>query len=125
MENSDIHFCQECHNMTFIYLGEDKKLIHYCKACETSEPFTEESPCIYSMDFRKFDTSEIINQNKFITHDITLPKIEGNPNIKCTNDECISIKENMESSVTYIKYDAENMKYIYICNHCGQKWRNN
>tara|TARA_B100000949_G_C13985992_1_gene327160 strand:+ start:101 stop:436 length:336 start_codon:yes stop_codon:yes gene_type:complete len=111
--------------MTFIYLGEDKKLIHYCKACDTSEPFTEESPCIYSMDFRKFDTSEIINQNKYITHDITLPKIEGNPNIKCTNDECISIKENMESSVTYIKYDAENMKYIYICNHCGQKWKNN
>ena len=124
MENSDIHFCQECHNMTFICV-DSGTLIHYCKACETSEPFTEESPCIYSMEFRKFDTSEIINQNKFITHDITLPKIEGNPNIKCTNDECISIKENMESSVTYIKYDAENMKYIYICNHCGQKWRNN
>ena len=50
--------------------------------------------------------------------DIALPKIEGNPNIKCTNDECISIKENMESSVTYIKYDAENMKYIYLCLDC-------
>ena len=93
MENSDIHFCQECHNMTFICV-DSGTLIHYCKACETSEPFTEESPCIYSMEFRKFDTSEIINQNKFITHDITLPKIEGNPNIKCTNAECISVTDN-------------------------------
>ena len=127
MENSDIHFCQECHNMTFIYLDEDKNLIHYCKACERSEPFTEESlqKPIYSMDFRKFDTSAVINRNKYITQDITLPKIEGNPNIKCTNEECISIKEKQASSVTYIKYDAEEMKYIYICNHCGQKWKNN
>ena len=71
------------------------------------------------------DISEVHNTNKYITHDITLPKIEGNPNIKCVNDECISVKEGKESSITYIKYDLENMKYIYICNHCGQKWKNN
>ena len=126
MENSDIHFCQECHNMTFICV-DSGTLIHYCKACETSAPFTEESlrKPIYSMDFRKFDTSEVINRNKYITQDITLPKIEGNPNIKCTNAECISVTDNEPSSVTYIKYDTEEMKYIYICNHCGQKWRNN
>ena len=28
-----------------------------------------------------------------------------NENIKCTNDECISILEDKESSITYIKYD--------------------
>jgi len=125
MENSDIHFCQECHNMTFICV-DSGTLIHYCKACETSEPFTEESlqKPIYSMDFRKFDTSEVINRNKYITQDITLPKIEGNPNIKCTNPECLRTQKE-PSSVTYIKYDPEEMKYIYICNHCGQKWRNN
>ena len=124
MEHSDCHFCQECHNMTFIYLDENKKLIHHCKACSKSEPFQDESPCIYSMDFRVFDTSEVINRNKYITQDITLPKIENNPNVKCTNEECESIKGDTNSSVTYIKYDAENMKYIYICNHCGQKWNN-
>ena len=125
MENSDVHFCQECHNMTFIYLDENKELIHYCKACSKSESFQDESLCIYSMDFREFDTSEVINRNKYITQDITLPKIENNPNIKCTNEECKSIEGDINSSVTYIKYDAENMKYIYICNHCGQKWKNN
>ena len=103
---------------------EDKNLIHYCKACQKSELFKGKNNCIYSIDFREYNNSEYINHNKYITHDITLPKIEGNINIKCTNEECESIKEDKSSSVTYIKYDSENMKYIYICNYCGQKWKN-
>ena len=125
MENSEIHFCGECQNMTYLYLDEDKKLIHHCKACSKSESFIGENKCIYSVDFRKYDKSESINHNPYITHDVTLPKIEGNSNIKCTNDECETIIEGKESSITYIKYDLEDMKYIYICNHCGQKWKNN
>ena len=124
MENSDIHFCLECHNMTFIYLNEEQDLIHYCEACSKSEPFTRENACIHTTSVNKYDNSESINYNKYITHDITLPKIEGNSNIKCTNEECESIKEDKNSSVTYIKYDSDNMKYIYICNYCGQKWKN-
>ena len=125
MEDSDIHFCSECYNLTFIYLNEDKQLIHHCKSCSKSEPFTGDNPCINSINFKTYDIAESINHNQYITHDITLPHINGNHNIKCTNQECISIKENKESSVTYIKYDPENMKYIYICNYCGQKWKNN
>lgn len=124
MENSDIHFCSECHNMTFIYLNEEQNLIHYCEACSKSESFTSENACIHTTSVNKYDNSESINYNKYITHDITLPKIEGNSNIKCTNEECESIKEDKNSSVTYIKYDSDNMKYIYICNYCGQKWKN-
>ena len=124
MEDSDIHFCSECHNMTFIYLNEEQDLIHYCEACSKSEPFTSENACIHTTSINKYDNSESINYNKYITHDITLPKIEGNSNIQCTNEECESIKEDKSSSVTYIKYDSENMKYIYICNYCGQKWKN-
>tara|TARA_B100001123_G_C15065011_1_gene929181 strand:- start:583 stop:960 length:378 start_codon:yes stop_codon:yes gene_type:complete len=124
MENSDIHFCSECHNMTFIYLNEEQDLIHYCEACSKSESFTSENACIHTTSINKYDNSESINYNKYITHDITLPKIEGNSNIQCTNEECESIKEDKSSSVTYIKYDSENMKYIYICNYCGQKWKN-
>ncbi len=124
MNHSDIHFCKECNNMTYIYI-QDEKLIHYCKACSKSEPFESDTPCIYSINVFNYDMSESINNNKYITHDITLPKIEGNINIQCTNEKCESIKESKESSVTYIKYDSENMKYIYICNYCGQKWTNN
>jgi|TARA_B110000208_G_C11659050_1_gene390917 DNA-directed RNA polymerase subunit M/transcription elongation factor TFIIS len=125
MNNSEIHFCKECQNMTYLYLDEEQNLIHHCKACQQSEPFTGKDNCIYSVEFREYDNSEYINNNKYITHDVTLPKIENNDNIKCPNDECPTITGTKESSVTYIKYDLENMKYIYTCNHCSQKWKTN
>ncbi len=124
MEDSETHFCKECDNMTYLYLDEDKNLIHHCKACLTSEPYSKNDNCIYSIHFKKYDNSEFINNNEYITHDITLPKIKNNPNIKCPNPECVSITDSEECDITYIKYDMENMKYIYICNHCGQKWKN-
>jgi len=111
--------------MTFLYTDEGKNLIHHCKACMYSEPYLKKNNCIYSIKFKKYDNSEYINSNPYVTHDITLPKIKNNPNIKCVNPECISITESKECDITYIKYDMENMKYIYICNHCGQKWKNN
>ena len=32
-------------------------------------------------------------------------------------------KGEVESDVIYLKYDAINMKYLYICNVCDTKWR--
>lgn len=125
MDNSETHFCKQCQNMTFLYTDESKNLIHHCKACLYSEPYLKKNNCIYSIQFKKYDNSEYINSNPYVTHDITLPKIKNNPNIKCVNPECKSITENKACDITYIKYDMENMKYIYICNHCGQKWKNN
>ena len=125
MDDSETHFCKQCQNMTFLYTDESKNLIHHCKACMYSEPYLKKNNCIYSIQFKKYDNSEYINSNPYVTHDITLPKIKNNPNIKCVNPECISITETKECDITYIKYDMENMKYIYICNHCGQKWKNN
>ena len=88
MEDSEIHFCSECQNMTFLYLDQEKKLIHYCKACEKIEHFNGKNNCIYSIEYKKYDKSEYINHNPYITQDVTLPIIEGNINIKCTNPEC-------------------------------------
>ncbi len=124
MNNSEIHFCSSCHNLTRFYLNDDKELIHYCKSCNKSEKFESDGACIHSISFNEMDTSEVINENKYITHDITLPSIEGNTNIRCINPECESIQGDKLSSLKYIKYDSENMKYIYICNYCGQKWKN-
>ena len=72
----------------------------------------------------EMDNSQIINENKYITHDLTLPTIQNNVNIKCVNPKCDSIVNKKQSSIKYIKYHYDNMKYIYICNYCGQKWNN-
>lgn len=124
METSGINFCQECHNMTFIHETEDKSLVHVCKVCGFSEDFKNKSPCIYSARFSKFDVSTFLNQNKYITHDKTLPSIKNNANITCPNDECLTNTEHVEKSFKYIKYDEDQMKFLYVCEGCGQCWTN-
>ena len=29
------------------------------------------------------------------------------------------------TNIKYIKYDYDNIKYLYICQSCNQKWTNN
>ena len=118
----EINFCNDCDNMMFLYTDEDDQLYHGCKACGNIEHMLpDSSKCVYNNSQLQIDKSEIINTNEYITHDITLPSITSNKNIKCMNSDC----DAEETKITYIKYDNENMKYLYICNHCGHKWKNN
>ena len=47
--------------------------------------------------------------------DPTLPRLY---NIQCPNDEC-----KTENGVIYIRYDSDNLKYLYICVDCDTKWK--
>ena len=122
--DKEIHFCNNCFNLTSLHSNEEGKLIHHCKNCGTNEDYENNGDCIFSMDFRKIDKSEIINSNQYITHDRTIPTIKNNINLKCPNEECSTNVEGGEKSFKYVKYDSEDIKYIYICQSCGQKWTN-
>ena len=91
------------------------------KICGNKQDINKNESCVYKTNY-DIDISNILNTNKNISNDITLPKIKNNPNIKCINTECTST--NKESSITYIKYDEDNMKYLYICDNCGKSWTN-
>ena len=121
----NVHFCERCDNLTGIYIKEeDNTLIHHCSSCNLSYPFEPEERCIYKIEFGEKDKSLALNENKYITQDVTLPKLVGNPNIVCMNAKCPTITENKESSVTYIKYDEKDLRFLYISDYCGQKWQN-
>ena len=114
--------CNNCDNFMFTYINEDKKLYNCCKRCGNTK--LSDMKCVYKSS-DKIDISKILNEYTHILEDPTLPTIR-NKNIKCPNSECVSIVENYkESDIIYIKYDKDNMKYIYSCNYCGQKWTNN
>ena len=120
----DIHFCKGCENLLYIYSDESNNLYLGCKVCGNKEDY-EGKKCIYSNQFT-FDQSETINNNKYLSFDNTIPYIEGNSNLCCPNEECVSnVNSETISSISYIKYDETNMKYLYFCKHCGQKWKNN
>ena len=91
------------------------------KLCGFSKSM-DDTKCIFNSEVN-VNLSEIINNNEYISNDITLPIIENNQNIKCPNEECN--KKNKNTKVSYIKYDNKNMKFLYICKYCNQKWTNN
>lgn len=58
--------------------------------------------------------------NPFTKFDPTLPHIKT---IKCPNASCKSNTGGVEKDVIYIKFDAEGMRYLYICTVCDEQWR--
>jgi transposase-like protein len=79
--------------------------------------------CVFSYTNRPIDISRVLNQNAYLVHDITLPKIRNNPNVQCMDGACPS-HERGTSSITYMKYDFDAMKYLYRCDDCGTSWTN-
>ena len=121
----EINFCPKCDNLLFIYSDEEdkEKLYLGCKACGHKNEYTDQK-CIYSNESTT-NLSDIINKNKYLDKDITLPSIKGNQNIQCPNKECISnTQKDIIPEIKYIKYDTEMISYMYICKHCSQKWTN-
>jgi DNA-directed RNA polymerase subunit M/transcription elongation factor TFIIS len=118
----DVEFCDKCENLLYLYIDpETDGMYMKCKSCGNQKPMDDKVLEINNNTHITVDKSDVINTNPFITHDITLPTIQHNKNITCQNDDCPS----KEVDIKYIKYDDINMKYLYICNHCGCKWKNN
>ena len=110
-------FCDNCDNFMFTYVDtKTNKLYNGCKVCGNKDDSeSEANDYIYKSNVN-IDISKIINPE--IIHDNTLPKIKNNPNIKCIDEDC------NHKIITYIKYNSDNMDYLYICDKCGQKWTN-
>jgi DNA-directed RNA polymerase subunit M/transcription elongation factor TFIIS len=67
--------------------------------------------------------------NEFTRQDPTLPHANTLPCPNTTGDPstgkaiCPTHTSGTPRDVIVIKYDAQNMKYLYICNVCGEQWR--
>ena len=114
----EIQFCENCDNLLYIYSELSTNNLYFgCRACSNTKPFESDKP-VYNSN-QHIDISEHIKNNKWLRYDITLPKIIDNPNIQCPNEEC-----DKKNIIKYIKYDNDNLKYIYICDNCNTKWNN-
>ena|SRR6056300_732827 len=118
-----MEFCEVCDNMLYVKTNEEKKLVKYCKHCqfekiETNNSAIRISQTIYSEDDLLYNQ----NVNKYLRFDPTLRRIRD-PHITCPNAECSAPPD--KNQVIYIKYDAKNMKYLYVCETCGETWKQN
>lgn len=112
-------FCDNCDNMLYVSITEDKKLLYYCKSCGfKKENKNNGSYCI--IDDNKVNDHTKYSQyiNKYLKYDPCLPRVN---NIECPNEHCTK-ESDKQNEVIYVKYDHINMKYIYNCCHCDHFW---
>jgi len=118
-------FCTECNNMYYIGISETdgNKMIYYCRNCgHKDESVQEEGACVLKTQLKKGGQTFSHIINKYTKLDPTLPRIY---NVKCPNSACLTNKEGGKTpaEVIYIRYDDENMKYLYICSDCDTQWK--
>jgi len=120
-----MEFCKLCDNMLYIkreVTDEQDKLINYCKNCskEIELKSDNKSILIFENNYEKEKINYKLFVNPYIKYDPTLPRVN---NLVCPNNKCTK-KKNEDNEVIYIKYDNENMKYLYYCVYCEEFWVN-
>lgn len=118
-------FCENDGNMLRKKIKDGKKLIYYCLLCEAEYDVDElsdssQNKCIFKHNYNSNNLSYKTYINENIFHDKTLPRI----NLKCINDKCPTNTQGAAKEVIYIKYNQEDMQYVYACTHCKQVWTN-
>jgi hypothetical protein len=103
------------------------QLTFYCRNCQyQDETLAEEGSCILNTQFKRGEQKFNHIINKYTKLDPTLPRIY---NVVCPNPECAtnatSTAAKTPAEVIYMRYDDENMKYLYICVSCDTTWKTN
>lgn len=124
-----MNFCSNCDNMYYIKLNEEEnELVYYCRNCgNVDDSPTENSLVISSADFKNEDTFISSFINSYTKYDPTLPRTNL---LKCPNNNCISNvktgdndKIEKNSEIICIRYNATELKYIYLCSYCDTAWK--
>ena len=110
------NFCETCGSLNNIIRNEDT-LNYYCTNCKFKSEKTVDK-LVFEKIYNDSYKSDNIRFNKNIIYDRTLPRV----NIKCKNPDCTATPENNE--VIYLRYNEQDMKYIYVCVNCLTNWTN-
>ena len=122
-------FCSICSNMYYITIRSDKNdcLSYYCRLCGyVDTEMTEDVICVLDTQIKKENPHFDQIVNKYTKFDPTLPRIF---NLPCPNKNCCinentnQVKEDVISNeVLYIRYNDNDMKYLYMCCKCDHVW---
>ena len=134
-----MEFCKHCDNMLYITVTEEDQMKLYCKNCNYSsieadddatnrhvtshkyspaDDTTYSQKCISSVNYNIDTSSYRQYMTPLIKYDMTLPRVN---NIDCPKG--CKTKDGGHSEVIYIKYDHQNMKYLYFCCECEEFWK--
>jgi len=105
--------------MYYISIDEtdSNNLNYYCRFCgHKDEHIAQDGVVVLKTQFKKSEQKFNHMVNKYTKYDPTLPRKN---NMKCPNEHCTATT----SDIIYLRYDDENMKYLYICADCDFSWK--
>ena len=105
-------FCGNCDNMlvTKIQFNEDESssLVRHCRNCNNSIDEPEKTQSVYHRNYNleMIKREHIVNKYNILTTHFLKHKALNVLEI---------VQKEQKSDIRYIKYDDNDMKYIYIC----------
>ena len=116
-----MEFCEICHNMYYMKLEEEtKRLVYVCKHCNHVDKQSIETSNLKVYKYSKQTKTQDIHINEYTKYDPSLPHVY---HIRCPNSDCICNKNSdIQQDVVYVRSDAIEMKYAYLCFHCDYQW---
>jgi DNA-directed RNA polymerase subunit M/transcription elongation factor TFIIS len=110
--------------MLYIKINEKdtNKIAYYCRNCAyTDDTAMEEGVCVLKTHLKKGGQKFNHIINRYTKLDPTLPRIYK---IRCPNSACkTNVEEIANPEVIYLRYDDNNMKYLYLCVTCDTTWK--
>ena len=119
-------FCSVCDNMYYMSINEKdgSKLSYYCRNCgHKDNTIATDGVCVLNTQFKKNEQKFNHIINEYTKLDPTLPRVFNIPcpNISCSTNHSTEDKTSRE--VIYMRYDDQNLKYLYICTTCDTVWK--
>ena len=111
-------FCSQCQNMCYLSIDDtnSNELLYYCRVCGHKDThLTQEGIVVMKTQVKKSEQKFNHMVNKYTKYDPTLPR---RSNMKCPNVDCTN-----DNDIIYLRYDDDNMKYLYICPMCDTNWK--
>lgn len=110
-------FCDVCDNLVYIKLT-DGRLTNQCNYCGCAYPVETSNEPVTDTDYRDDRAKYHHLLTDLLHEDPTLPRVDD---VKCPNGKCTR-PARAKGDVLYVKYDANNMRFLYSCAHCKAFW---
>lgn len=118
----NIQFCENCDNKYYHAIHPTTgALILYCRACAHTKTDITNTTCVLSTNVRSQAVNIHSLVNKYTKYDPTLPHTY----LLCPNQDCSTNTGKDAPHITdaaIIRYNYEQMKFIYICTECDHVW---
>lgn len=110
-------FCDVCRNMLYVNV-RDNKLVLACACCSSEYDHPDQDAPLSDTLYRDDSAKYHHLVTPLIHSDPTLPRIK---HIKCKNESCTK-PDDKDNNVVYVKYDDDNLRFLYSCSYCNAFW---